>query len=202
MYKKKISVDLNRLNDAALQIKAEHVIECLTDNEYFTTPTPPLSEVKIALAEFTAAANKAQDRSKFDVAVKNEKREVLLDLFKSLALYVQLEGKNNEAALTSSGFTLQKTPQPIGILDKPKNFKVTPIHPGAIKVSMSVVYGAKSYVYEYRIKGETTWQIVNDTRANILFTNLTKAMEYEFRAVAIGVNPERVYSDILSSIVL
>ena len=58
------------------------------------------------------------------------------------------------------------------------------------------------YIYEYRIKGETAWQVVTDTRASMLFTNLTKAMEYEFRAVAIGVNPERVYTDVLSSIVL
>jgi hypothetical protein len=202
MNKKKISIALYRLSDANLQVKAGHIIDSLTNNEYFTTPTPPLSEVRTALQDFTTATAKAKDGSRYDVVIKKEKRETLLTLLRTLALYVQLEGENNETALASSGFTLHRAPQPIGILPKPKNFKVTPIHPGAIKVSMSAVYGAKLYIYEYRIKGETAWQVVTDTRATMLFTNLTKAMEYEFRAVAIGVNPERVYTDVLSSIVL
>ena len=202
MTKKKISINLNNLNDAALQVKAEHIIDSLTNNEYFTSPTPSLSEVQAALQEFTTAAVKAKEGARVDVSIKNDKKEILLTLLRTLALYVQFEGEKNESALISSGFTLQKTPQPVGILAKPKNFKVVSLHPGAVKISMATVYGAKSYVYDYRIKGETTWQSINDTRANIIISNLTKVTEYEFRAVAIGVNPERVYSDILTAVVL
>jgi len=202
MNKKKISIALYRLNDASLQVKAEHIIESLTNNVHFTTPTPTLAEVRTALQQFTVALAKAKERAKLDVVIKNERREQLLNLLKTLALYVQLEGENNETALASSGFTLHKTPQPVGILAKPKNFTVSAIHPGAIKASISTVYGAKAYLYEYRIKGETTWQGINDTRTTMLFSNLTKGAEYEFRVVGIGVHPERVFSDVLASIVL
>lgn len=202
MTKKKISINLNNLNDAALQVKAEHIIDSLTNNEYFTSPTPSLSEVQTALQEFTTAVVKAKEGARVDVSIKNDKKKILVSLLRTLALYVQFEGDSNETALTSSGFTLQKTPQPIGILAKPKNFKVVSLHPGAVKISMATVYGAKSYVYDYRVKGETTWQSINDTRANIIISNLTKVTEYEFRAVAIGVNPERVYSDVLTAVVL
>ena len=202
MAKKKISITFSNLNDAALQVKAEHIIESLTNNEYFTSPTPSLTEVQAALQEFTTAAVKAKEGARLDVSIKNDKKQILVSLLRTLALYVQFEGENNESALISSGFTLQKIPQPIGVLAKPKNFKVVSLHPGAVKVNMATVYGAKSYVYDYRVKGETTWQAINDTRVSILITNLTKATEYEFRAVAIGVHPERVYSDVLSAVVL
>lgn len=202
MYKKKISIALNNLNDADLQVKAEHIVDCLTNNAFFTTPSPTLAEVKTVLQEFTTATAKAKDRSRVDIIIKNEKREKLLNLLKTLALYVQLEGENNETALGSSGFTLHKTPQPIGILPKPKNFTVKAVHPGAIKVSLSAIYGAKMYLYEYRVKGQEAWQGITDTKSTMLFSNLTKANEYEFRVLPMGANSERVYSDILSSIVL
>lgn len=201
MNKKKVSIDLNRLNDADLQLKAEYIIACLTNNEYFINPYPSLTEIKTVLHDFSDAVTKAQDRSRVDIAIRRSKRESLLVLLKSLAMYVQLTGDNDEVALLSSGFTLHKTPQTIGMLPKPINFKVTPVYQGAIKVSMKAIYGAKAYLYEYRIKGETIWQSISNTRATMLFTNLTRATEYEFRATAIGANPDRVYSNILSGIV-
>lgn len=202
MNKIKIITALYKLTDAGLQVKAEHIIKCLTHNEYFTNPTPSLAEVKTALQEFASAMAIAQNRSKYDVLIKNNKRKMLLLLLKNLSLYIQLEGSENEMALASSGFSIQKAPEPIGVLAKPKNFKLVPMHPGAIKVSIDKVLGAKMYLYEYRIKGETLWQNLTDTRTTVLFSNLNKVTEYEFRAVALGANPERVYTDVLTSTIL
>lgn len=202
MYNKKISVTLYKLNDADLHVKAEYIINCLTNNVYFTNPSPSLAQVKTALQEFSTAITKAKYKSSLDIIIKKEKRDHLLILLKSLALYVQLTGENNETALNSSGFTVNKDPQPIGILPKPTNFRIKAMHPGAIKVSLRAIYGAKMYLYEYRIKGETTWQSLSSTRVNVLVTNLTKSAEYEFRVLPMGASLERVYSDVLSSVVL
>ena len=202
MNKIKITTALYKLSDASLQVKTEHIITCLTNNEYFTTPSPPLAEVKAALQTFVDATAIAQNRSKYDVLIKNNKRDMLLLLLKNLSLYVQLEGSENEMALASSGFSIQKAAEPVGILAKPQNFKLIPMHPGAIKASIDKVYGAKMYLYEYRVKGETLWQNITDTRTTVLFSNLNKVTEYEFRAVALGANPERVYTDVLTSAIL
>lgn len=202
MKKSKITIALYKLSDANLQVKTEHIIQCLTNNEYFSTPSPPIAEVKVALKEFIDANAIALNRSKLDVSIKNDKRQALLFILKKLATYVQTEGEDNETALISSGFTLQKISEPIGVLPKPNNFKVSPTHPGAIKVSIDKVYGATMYLYEYRIKGKTAWQGITDTRTSTTFTNLNNVTEYEFRVVALGTNKDRIYTDILSSTVL
>ena len=75
MNKKKISIALYRLSDANLQVKAGHIIDSLTNNEYFTIPTPPLSEVRAALQDFSTAIAKAKDGSRYDVIIKKGKRK-------------------------------------------------------------------------------------------------------------------------------
>lgn len=202
MFSKKILISFSTLSDAELQVKAQSVLDALTDNPFFTNPSPSLTDVKTALQDFVAATSKAKNRDKVDVIIKKQKKEELAALLKTLALYVQLEGQNNEEALASSGFTLKKEPQTIGVLPKPKTFTVTPMHPGTIKINISAVYGAKVYLYEYRIKGEKDWQSHTNTKTSVFLNNLTKATEYEFKVVAIGANTERVYSDIISSVVL
>jgi hypothetical protein len=201
--KTKISIALARLNDANLILKTEVILSALTNNNYFPTPTPSLASINTILVDFKTACTKVKkDGSKLELVEKNEKRNQLLKLLNNLGLYVQLEGNDNEMALASSGFTLQKKPQPVGVLEKPKNFVVIPLYTGSIKLKIKAINGAKSYQYEYRKKTENTWQSIVNTKAYITIYQLESGVEYEFRVAGVGAVTTRVYSDIISSFIL
>jgi hypothetical protein len=76
---------------------------------------------------------------------------------------------------------------------------------GMLEVAWERIHGADSYVFEYAkapVLEDTQWQTVSKTRASALITNLSSGHSYVFRAVAIGANPVRVYSDEVSTYVL
>ncbi|RWU07720.1 fibronectin type III domain-containing protein [Pedobacter chitinilyticus] len=201
MQKPKLSTSHSKYSDAELEVKTAGVIAGLTNNPGFPTPIPTLEEIKIALEAFSISVVKAREGGKTETLVRDQKRKVLTDLLEKLALYVQLTS-DDEAVLSSSGFSLAKTPEPIGILTKPQGFSVHPEMPGTIKVMLNAIKGAGSYLYENRKKGEEIWRVTVHTKSNLLITGLESGVLYEFRVAGVGSDPQRVYSDILSSYIL
>ena len=202
MNKAKIIMDLSKLSNPNLKQKTEVIISSLTNNTYFQNPVPTLASVEIALQEFNTADINMKEGGKVEQVIKKEKRKQLLGLLSNLALYIQFEGSENEVALASSGFSLYKTKQPIGILPKPKNFTATATNVGMIKLKLQAIYGAKSYQYEYKKVSDTVWQTVVHTKSDILLTQLTSGSAYEFKVAGIGSHAERIYSDTLTSFIL
>lgn len=195
-------MSLVKLSDANLILKAELIIDSLTNNSYFTAPVPDLASVQDALQNFKTAVVQAKEGGKTEALIKNDRRTTLLNLLNSLALYVQLESNGNDVILSSSGFSLYKTPQPVGILPKPESFTVQAGYTGTIKLKLKRIYGAKTYQYEYRKKGETIWLVQTHTKSDLIINQLTSGEAYEFRVAGIGTKVERVYSDIITSFVL
>lgn len=199
--KRRVVKSFNRKSDAELEVKTAGVIAGLSNNPWFTTPIPTLEEVKIALDAFSNAVVEAREGGKTEILVRDQKRKGLIDLLEKLALYVQLTS-DDEAVLSSSGFSLAKTPEPVGILAKPQGFSVHPEMPGTIKVMLNAIKGAGSYLYENRKKGEEIWRVTAHTKSNLLLTGLESGVLYEFRVAGVGSDPQRVYSDTLSSYIL
>lgn len=201
----KIRINVSVLNDAELLVEASQIIASMTGNIYFPNPVPPLSEVKDAYEAYDAAMA-AMGTGKDATATKNKARGVLEQVLKELGLYVQLNGKGDEAILKSTGFKLASKPAPVGILPKPINFVAIPAEaPGAVKLSMKAIDGASSYLYEYTMAPSTpasNWEPVITPRASTVVDALTSGQKYIFRAVGIGANPTRIYSDEISSYVL
>ena len=110
-----------------------------------------------------------------------------------------MEGNGDPGILVMTGFSLSKLPQPIGVLPKPQRFTAVPLRVGIVKLNLRAIYGAKSYRFEYRKKGDTTWQVVVNTKSMLMLTELESGVQYEFRVAGIGTNVERVYSDVLNS---
>ena len=202
MVKSKIITSFSRYNDAELEQKAELILNSMEGNSFFETPFVKLSELDTAIKAFDLAIIKAKDGGKVEMLERNNRRKELTALLDKLALYVQLMGEGNDVALVSSGFSLSKTPNPIGVLPKPQGFTVTAKNPGTITLKLKAVHGAKSYQYEYRKKGDSGWIIVADTKHMLTLTTLESGVGYEFRVTGIGANTQRVYSDILSSFIL
>lgn len=201
----KIRTNLSPLSDADLLVEASKIITSMTGNAYFPNPVPPLSEVKDAYEAFDTAMS-ATGTSKDATITKNKARAVLEQVLRELGLYVQLNSKGDEAILSSTGYKLASKPTPIGVLPKPVNFTATPADArGSIKLSMKAIDGAGAYVYEYTTAPSTptsNWERVDTRRASTVISNLKSGQQYTFRAVAVGTDPTRIYSDEVSSFVL
>lgn len=202
MSKPKITTGFQRYTDGNLEAKAQSIIDDMTGNKHFSKPVPSLAEISKALAEFIKAEADALSGAKLDRAVKEEKKTALIQQLNQLALYVQATGEGDETILVSSGFSLSKKPEPIGILEKPHDLQITPQEGGMIKMRFKAVKGAHSYRYEYKKVEDTEWEVVVHTKSNLLITGLESGKQYEFRVAGVGPQPERIFSDIIKSFVL
>ncbi len=202
----KVLIGFSRYSGPDLTVKTDSIIDHMTGNANFPTPQPTIIQLTAAGSDFKVALAAADSGSKTDTANKNQKREVLENILRDLGLYVQLNGKNEETILLSSGYDLQKSKTHIGTLAKPENVKVTPgDNKGAVKIALKTVVGADSYIFEYTalpIIDATIWKIKTSTKANVQISDLTSGKEYAFRVAGVGSDSELVYSDVVNSFVL
>jgi len=198
----KILTSFSRYRDAELDQKANFIIDSMTDNTHFPEPVPAIDDVRTANQEYIAARSAAETGDKEAIAFKNQKREALEYLLHKLGLYVEATANDDEAILLSSGYSLKKESEPIGILPKPQNFSVSATEAGMVTLHLKSIHGADSYQYEYRVIGDLQWIVQVDTKSSLLLTGLQSGGAYEFRVAGIGAAPERVYSDVLKSFVL
>ena len=206
MTNQKVVTRFARYKDADLEQKAQHILVSLTGNANFPNPTPALADFQTAITNYAAALEKAQDGTKQDTALKNQARDVLENLIAQLALYVQLNSKDDVPIMLSSGFDVSKPPAPVGILDKPQNLIVAPsAAKGSVDVSVNAVAHASGYQYEFTdapLTATSVWAVITDTSTFHTISNLQSGKEYAFRVTAIGSDPTRVYSDVINSFVL
>lgn len=203
MKKVKIVTSFSRLSESKFFQKAQMILQCMTNNANFPTPSPDLTTLGEAITAYAAAL--ANPLSQANTALKNQLRAALTALLNQLALYVEINGNNDETVLLSSGFSLRKPKQPVGILPQASNFKATPLHNCMIKLSNQKIDGADSYCYDYTpvpVTEASTWTSINSTKASTLISNLTSGSQYAFRVSGIGSNPTVVYSNVITSYVL
>ncbi len=206
MKKLIINTGFSKFTDAVLDVKADEIITKMTGNANFTTPIPPLAEVTLAKTEYASSLVKAANGTTNDTATKNQKRSVLEGVLGRLGLYVQLTANENEDALFSSGFDLQKQREFVGILPKPENLRSTPgSNIGSIKLVVNSIPGADSYLFEYTetpFTEKSVWQVIPSSKASINIDGLVSGKQYAFKVTGIGANPTTVFSDVVTSFVL
>ncbi|MFI5453633.1 fibronectin type III domain-containing protein [Pedobacter sp. UC225_61] len=202
MSKSKIITSFSRYRDAEFSNKAKFIINSMTANANFAAPVPSLGEITAADNDYTAALSDAETGGKAAIALKNQARENLEALLLKLSHYVLIYGNDDEVVLLSSGFSLSKGGNPVGILPKPTGFTVKSTDKGMVTIKLTKVNGAGMYQYEYRVVGTETWTTFLSTKSAVLVEPLTSGVEYEFRVTAAGSADERIYSDVLKSFIL
>src|SRR5438045_2351027 len=142
---------LTASSDALLVTGAQTVVNSLTSNPDYPTPTPTLATVTTALNAFTVAIADAATGGKEQTAIKIAKRAELVSLLRQLASYVGVNCGGDMAKLLSSGFPTQKPNRtPIGVLPTPDTPVVTPgALSGQLDAVSSPVFGA--YTYNWRL---------------------------------------------------
>lgn len=206
MPKSKILTGFTRYSDPDVLVKAREIVSHMTNNVNFVTPVPTLADLTLLITNYETSLSAAASGSKLDTSVKNQKRDLMEESLTNLAYYVQANGKNDEAILLSSGFELQKSKTPVGILPKPENLKVLPGNSGgSVKVSVNKITGADSYLFEYTdapVTASSIWLVLPSSKSNNTVSGLISGKQYAFKVTGVGSNPEQVFSDVVLSFVL
>lgn len=206
MTKFKILTGFTKFTDSGLLVKAKIIRSGMEKNVNYPDPSPPLTDVAVAITDYENSLSNSGSGGKLDTAVKEQKRTVLENLLTNLGLYVQANGKNDESILLSSGYDLQKQRTPVGMLAKPENIKVMPGRStGSLKVSINSIPGADSYLFNYTempLLANSNWQLMPSSKATVLINGLESGKQYAFKVAGVGSNPDLVFSDIVTSFVL
>jgi hypothetical protein len=179
----------------------------MTGNPNFPTPTPTLAALQAAIDDFATALSDAENGGSYDKAVKNQKRNALVDILHALGAYVLFTASNAADPLLvakSSGFHVAKTATPT-ILGSIKNIQLSDgINSGELAISFNSVVGAKAFVYQYTddaTLSETSWRIEVGTSRKVVLSGLEIGKKYFVRIIAIGGKDQKCVSDIVSRLV-
>jgi hypothetical protein len=181
---------LRTVSDARLVTDAETIVNSMTNNSSYPTPSPALAEITTAINDFTVAIANAANGGTDLTAIKNAKRAALAALLRELASYVTVACKGNMADLLTSGFPIQKpTRTAAGVLPAPETpVLVTGARSGDLAAVAAPV--ANAYTYNWRValaSAPTDYvQEVQTTAARTIFSGLTPGQIYAVDLNAVG----------------
>jgi hypothetical protein len=187
-----------------IPVTARHVIEKMENNPLFPDPPAALSELKIRLPEFEQALVDAMGGDKHLVAVKDNKKAIVVDLLQELVIYVTEICKGDKTSLLSSGFDVSDEGNGRGKLSSVVKLNVELGPPGEATTRVKNVSGARAYVHQYTkdLPGlNTEWIGEGWAQASYTFVGLVSDKRYWFRVVVIGSGTQRVYSPVVSMVI-
>jgi hypothetical protein len=201
----KVTNGFSRLSDANLLSRAGQINIAMTGNTNFPTPTPTLAALQTALSDFEIAMAKAKTGSELEKAIKNDKREALIDLLHALGNYVLFTANGDRTVALSSGFNIAKEPTPKPPITKPENLQVTEgPNAGELNIKFNRVIAARMYMIQYAEETGSTplnWQSQSCTKSKFTLRQLQSGKKYLIRIVALGTDEQVMYSDPVSKLV-
>jgi hypothetical protein len=199
----KIKFSLNKLSLSEKIAKARQIVDALTDNPSFPTPTPTLAAATAAIDEAEKAALEAQQArqtAKEKTSSQGQKEDAMVRLVSQLAAYVENVAGGDEQKILSAGMdTREKAVAATDTTAEPQALSANAgDHDGEIDLSWDKVSGAKSYVLEK--SGDpptaTSWtHAAVSTKSSFTVAALTSGTRYWFRVAAINANGQSGWSD-------
>jgi hypothetical protein len=181
---------LTRDGDPELVVDVQKIITYMTGNASYPKAVALLLLIKAALADFSTALANADDGGITLKSIKNDKREALCALVRSLAADVTDECLGDLTILLSSGFPIQKPEHyPIGELPAPGAPTLTlGVHSGSLNASLPPMYGAATYNWQLAAADAPTVILQTDetTAASTSFDDLIPGKVYLVQANAVG----------------
>ena len=187
-------------NQRDLVTISKRVIEKTKNNPVFPNPPAALAELEKVLPEFEVALVNAKSRDKEMVAIKNNKKALILAWLEELEGYVIATCKGDRALILSSGFdvTDEQSSRPVTAIE---TLEVELGAPGEATVRVKKATGAMAYVYEYATEPpgtNTVWVREESTVRDCTFKGLQSDKRYWFRVLAIGRRSQKAYSPVVS----
>ena len=170
----------------ALISYANVVLQKMTNNPSFPSPTPTLAVIQTAVSAVQTAETAAGSRATGAATVLKEKRTALAALLKQLGSHIQAtanaSGAEAASVIQSAGVDVRKTPT--------RHARVFAAKPGAVSgvaVIVAPSAGARSsYEWQYSADGGKTWVTAPPTvQAKTSVSGLATgtSVEFKYRAV-------------------
>lgn len=176
--------------------RAEEIVNAMTDNVNFPTPSPALADVQTAIDRLRDAYQAALDKSLSAKAEQRTRNNELTLLLRPLRDYVNEVANGDEDVVLSSGFEASKVPTPIGGMPQVVLKSVRGGDgDGSVRLRWSAIYGAKNYVVEMSSDGETYSTAALPTKSSHVEANLEIGKFYYFRVAANGAAGIGAFSD-------
>lgn len=136
---------------------AERMVESMTGNPAFPTPTPTLAAVTQAISDLRTAQAAALSRVHGAATARDDKRAALVKLLQQLKGYIQTVAdaatENGASIIESAGVTVKKVPA--------RGPRVFTAKQGAVSGSAKIIAVSagprSSYEWELSIDGGKTW---------------------------------------------
>ncbi len=192
-----------KLTDANLLTFAQNVsVSMAAAVLKFPTPVPSLEDLNSEIVNYGELLQTSASRDKVQVQLKNISKFTLLQMLSQLADYVNTT-TTDSASLASSGFGLNKLPQPV-TLTAPENPTLADgSGTGQLLFKFKAVKGASSYLFQYTSDAtlqENSWISYPATTTSYTFKGLTKGTTYYCRVIAVGSNQQLTSSIVLNRI--
>jgi len=190
---------LSRDGEAPFTAKVTTILQYMTGNPAYPTPTPTLDAVETAFDAYKVAVGEAAQGGVQNTAARNARRAELVALVRQLASYVSTTANGNIEILLSSGFPVQKPSRtPIGPLPAPDAPRVTQgAVSGSLNVATSPVTGASSYNWSVALESSPDVDAADaqTTGARAIFGGLTPGQVYLVSVNAVGAAGVSDWSD-------
>ena len=182
-----VSLAFAKLPDTELDQFATDIIDGLTGNAAFPTPTPSLASLGTATTNFTTALAAMAQGGTQATAAKNAARETLLGLLRQEANYVQGAANNVLATILSSGFEVVSTDHTSVPLETPSIVKILNEASTQLVLRVTPITNAKAYETRYSTT-PGVWQSggISTQARRIIVEGLTPGTIYTMSVRAIG----------------
>jgi hypothetical protein len=205
MKKVVITNEYVKKGDSKLFTFGSQVYKGVNLNANFPDPIPTIEEMDAILLAYMDAIKSCKNGDRLNIAIKNQKKDILINALHTWAEYVSFKSAGNVAVAMSSNFNVRKTPTPTPPLQKPLTYRLEQgMNPGELVSICSKVNYAVSYTHQYataEMMATNTWVSISCSKVKCVFTGLQRGTEYFGRVLVVGTKGQRVYSDIASKIV-
>jgi len=199
----KIRLNLAPLTVSEKLVKAQTIVNSLTNNSNFPALKPPVTAITTAMDELRAAEDLVQlsrQQGKERTSIRNQKEDALVRLLTQVAAHVESVAGDDQQLILSAGMDVRATavassdppPEPDALTATAGDRE------GEIDLSWDTVPGAKSYVIERSADPvtPTSWAHGGvSTRSTHTATGLTSGARYWFRVAAVNGNGQSGWSD-------
>jgi hypothetical protein len=208
MKKSKAILNLNHAGVLEVKTKAEVIINRVSGNASFATPSPTITLVLAAVTLLSKAITERDGAfvlyQQKSVEAQVEKDNVI-NLLETLGNYVETTANGDEAKIISAGYDIKKTATPIGAMDVPINVLAKEgAGAGNVVITWKAVKGAKAYNIEQSddiTKPENWLHVATVTKAKCDVHTLVSGARYWYRVYAIGAAGQGTASDVTTRII-
>ena len=204
MKRSRILMDFLRMGDGALVQKALLIETSMTNNVYFSNPTPSIAELTAVNQEYLVALNAAANRDLVKISLKNAAREKLEAVMVRLANHITAVGDGNRTMYLSTGYTVSAEGKSPVVMGSIQNFTVERgAASGEVLLSLDRPVGAVSFNFYFAIAGEEpmVWQLAESSKTTATLSGLLMGKNYSFYVKAIGSKGKTIQSDIVTKMV-